>query len=108
VADFLYKKVDNLEKGMCRGKQIVSPNWIDEMTKPYHQCSEEFRNMSYGYLWWVLDRKGNDYAAIGTGGNVIYVNTAHNIVIAVTSYFKPTVFDRVDFIQKYVLPLLLA
>lgn len=96
-----------LDKGMCCGKQIVSSKWIEEMTKPYHQCGEEFRNMSYGYFWWVLDRKGNDYSAIGNSGNVIYVNTTHNIVIAMTSYFKPAVFDRVDFIQKYIVPLLM-
>ena len=39
-------------------------------------------------------------------GNVIYVNPELNAVIAVASYFKPTVFDRVDFIRKYIEPLL--
>lgn len=95
-----------LDKGNCNGKQIVSSKWIEEMTKPYHKCGEEFRNMSYGYLWWLTDDKNNCYSAIGNSGNVIYVNTSNNIVIAVTSYFKPTIFDRVDFVQNHIEPIL--
>jgi len=33
---------------------------------------------------------------------VIYINPEKNIVVAVASYFKPTVIDRVDFIQNYI------
>ena len=44
------------------------------------------------------------YAAIGNSGNVIYVNPEKEIVVAVSSYFKPTVFDRVDFIEDILLP----
>ena len=44
------------------------------------------------------------YAAIGNSGNVIYVNPDTNIVVAVSSYFKPTVLDRVDFIEEVLLP----
>ena len=68
--------------------------------------SDYFRGMDYGYLWWIIDRKKNIYAAIGNSGNVIYVNPEKNIVIAVSSYFKPTIFDRVDFIQEYIEPLI--
>ena len=95
-----------LEHGVHDGKQIVSSRWIDEITTPNYKCGEEFANMSYGYLWWIIDEKKHIYAALGNSGNVIYVNPSENIVIGVTSYFKPTVFDRVDFIQKYVEPLL--
>ena len=35
-------------------------------------------------------------------GNVIYVNPAKELVVAVASYFKPTVFDRGDFIREYM------
>lgn len=95
-----------LYKGMWNGKQVVSAKWIEEMTQPYHKCDEAYRNMSYGYLWWLMEDKNNIYSAIGNSGNVIYVNSINNIVIAVTSYFKPTVFDRVDFLQKYIEPIL--
>lgn len=95
-----------LNNGTCNGEQIVASKWVEEMTTPYHKCGEEFRNMSYGYLWWLMDEKSNRYSAIGNSGNAIYVSPSNDIVIAVTSYFKPTIFDRIDFIQKYMEPML--
>ena len=35
---------------------------------------------------------------------MIYINPEKRLVVAVASCFKPTVFDRVDFIQKYIEP----
>lgn len=32
----------------------------------------------------------------------------YDIVVAVSSYFKPTVFDRVDFIEEHIVPFLLS
>lgn len=93
-----------LKDGVCNGKQIVSLKWIKEMTTPFIQCSERYHNMSYGYLWWIIDEKKSIYAAIGDSGNVIYINTEQNIVIAVTSTFKPAVLDRIEFIKKYIEP----
>ncbi len=95
-----------LNKGRFKDRQIVSSEWIEEMTRPRAVESKYFRGMDYGYLWWIIDRQKKIYAAIGNSGNVIYVNPEKNIVIAVASYFKPTVFDRVDFIQKYIEPLI--
>ena len=91
-----------LNKGNFNNQQIVSSNWIEEMTRPRVVESDYFRGMEYGYLWWIIDREKNIYAAIGNSGNVIYINPEKNIVIAVSSYFKPTIFDRVDFIQEYI------
>ncbi|MBQ7094683.1 MAG: serine hydrolase [Clostridia bacterium] len=95
-----------LNKGIFNGKQIVSAQWIEEMTSPRIVESDRFRGMEYGYLWWIIDREKRIYAAIGNSGNVIYVNPEKNIVIAVSSYFKPTIFDRVDFIREYIEPFI--
>ena len=95
-----------LNKGIYNGKQIISSNWIEEMTSPRAVESKQFRGMDYGYLWWIIDRDSNIYAAIGNSGNVIYINPEKNIVVAVASYFKPTVFDRVDFIREYIEPFI--
>ena len=91
-----------LNKGIYNNKHILSSEWIEEMTRPRIVESNNFRGMQYGYLWWIIDDKKNIYAAIGNSGNVIYVNSNNNIVISVTSYFKPTIFDRVDFIQEHI------
>ena len=96
-----------LNNGSYNGKQIVSSAWIEEMTKPRIVESDNFRGMKYGYLWWIIHREKKIYAAIGNSGNVIYVNPEKNIVVSVTSYFKPTVFDRIDFIQQYIEPFIM-
>jgi CubicO group peptidase (beta-lactamase class C family) len=64
--------------------------------------------MLYGYLWWIINEKKNIYAAIGNSGNVIYVDSENNLVVSVTSYFKPTVLDRVDFIEEIIKPFILS
>lgn len=95
-----------LNKGVFDNKQIVSAEWITQMTTPYIKCDEKFAFMQYGFLWWVIDKEKNIYSAIGDSGNVIYVNADKNIVISVTATFKPLVFDRVRFIQKYIEPFI--
>lgn len=92
-----------LNKGVHEGKRIVSENYLDEMVKPRPVENEWFRGMHYGYLWWIIHPEDNIYAAIGNSGNVIYINPKENLVVSVASYFKPTVFDRVDFIEDYLI-----
>ena len=93
-----------LNHGRFSEKQVVSTQWIAEMTRPRTVESDHFRGMDYGYLWWIIDREKHIYAAIGNSGNVIYVDPTQNLTVAVASYFKPTIFDRVDFIQEYIVP----
>ena len=94
-----------LNEGKYNNKQIISSEWIKEVFKVTHKCDEKFGNMSYGYLWWIIDEKKEIYSAVGNSGNVIYINKQKNIVISVSSYFKPTIFDRVEFIREYIEPL---
>lgn len=74
------------------------------MTSPREVEGNHLCGMEYSYLWGIISRKKNFYAAIGNSGNVIYINPEKRLVVAVASYFKPTIFDRVDFIQKYIEP----
>lgn len=96
-----------LKDGLYNGKRIVSTDWIKESTKPNIRCDGFFKDMLYGYLWWIIDERKHIYAAIGNSGNVIYVNPTDEIVIAIAGTFKPTVFNRIEFIQKHLEPLLL-
>ena len=95
-----------LNHGMYDGKQIISSEWLEEMIQPRTVEGNYFRGMEYGYLWWIIDHDKPIYAAIGNSGNVIYIHPEKNIVITVASYFKPTIFDRVDFIQQYIEPMI--
>ena len=96
-----------LNRGTWEGKRIVSEEWISEMTTPRPVECGGFRGMQYGFLWWVIHPERNIYAAIGNSGNVIYVNPGEDITAAVSSFFRPTVFDRVDFIEEVLLPCFL-
>lgn len=93
-----------LNRGLWNGKRILSEEWIDAMTSPRIVEGSYFRGMQYGFLWWIIHPEKNIYAAVGNSGNVIYVNPEENITVAVSSYFKPTIFDRVDFIEDILLP----
>lgn len=97
-----------LDKGQFDNRQIISLKWIEEMTTPTTITGEKFKNMKYGYLWWIINAEKNIYAAIGNSGNVIYIDSENYLVISVTSYFKPTVFDRINFIEERIKPFLLS
>lgn len=92
-----------LNGGNWKEKQIVSKKWVDESLIEHSKLKE--KNLKYGYLWWVLDEKKRSFAAIGDGGNVIYVNSKYNMVVSITSLFAPNVTDRIEFIKKYLEPI---
>ena len=71
-----------------------------DMATSYCTLGEKFGYQDYGLLWWLPHRTNDVIAAIGDGGNIIYINRKHNIEACITGYFKPLVFDRVEFIEK--------
>ena len=74
------------------------------MITPYQKLGERFGFMEYGYLWYKPYADREVYAAIGDSGNIIYVNKEMDIAVGVTGTFKPRIFDRVEFIEKKVIP----
>jgi len=95
-----------LNNGVNNDTLIISENWIEMMTKSYISTDEKFRNQDYGFLWWFPYRTRDVVAAIGDGGNIIYVDRKNQIVVAVTTHFKPMVFDRVKYIEKNIVETL--
>jgi len=94
-----------LHNGTYKGKQIVSSSYIKQMISPRVIEDEGyFKGMSYGLLWWIVNPKNKAYAAIGHSGNVLYINPKKKIVVSITSYFKPAVRDRIDFVMDYLEP----
>ena len=92
--------------GVYDGKRVLSEEWIKQMTSPILKLGERFGNMYYGYLWYRPDKDRPMFAAIGDGGNIIYADPEKNISVGITGTFKPRIFDRVDFIEKNVIPLI--
>ena len=95
-----------LGDGEYEGRRIVSEEYVDEMLSPHIKLGERFGNMNYGYLWYKPYDDREVYAAIGDSGNIIYVNKAENVSVGITGTFKPRIFDRVDFIERKVLSIL--
>ncbi len=90
-----------LNRGTWNGRQLVSAEWINESTTEHSRWDK----LLYGYLWWIVDGNEHSYAAMGDGGNVIYVNPAKNLVVAIASLFIPSAKDRIELIKKYIEPI---
>lgn len=89
-----------LNEGMWEGKCILSKEWIHESTKEHSRWLA--LDLPYGYLWWVLD---HGFAAMGDGGNVLYVNVKEQLIIAITASFIPDANDRLDLIKQHIEPI---
>ncbi|WP_025718065.1 serine hydrolase domain-containing protein [Paenibacillus sp. 1-18] len=91
-----------LNGGTWNGKQFLSSKWIEDSTKENSRWGE----LPYGYLWWIVDNKEQGcYAALGDGGNAIFVNTEKKMVIAIASRFMPRAKNRIELIEKHIVPL---
>lgn len=60
-------------------------------------------NLGYGYLWWIIDK--DSYAALGDGGNLIYVNTSKKLIVSILALFNPKVGDPLKLIKEYIEPI---
>lgn len=94
-----------LNFGEYHGMRIVSKEWIEQMMMVHALPGHRYHNMKYGYFWWIINEDEKIYSAIGDSGNVIYLDMKNNLVVTATSAFKPAVFDRVEFIQNEIIPL---
>ncbi len=89
------------EGGLWNGEQIVPAGWIKESTQEQSRWGE----LSYGYLWWIINEDEQIYAALGDGGNVIYVNAKKKLVVSIASLFMPEAKDRIEFIMESIEPI---
>lgn len=91
-----------LNHGVWNGRQLVPADWIHESTREHSRWDE----LKYGYLWWVIDETEHSCAAMGDGGNVIYLNPAKNLVVAIAASFVPHPADRIGLIKEVLEPML--
>lgn len=71
------------DSGRWKGQQIVSSDWVYEMTSVQSQV-DNFE-YSFGYLWWV-DELRNIYFMWGVGGQFAFIAPDKNLVIVMTSF----------------------
>ena len=104
-----------LNNGYWNGVQIISSEWINEMTSvkiPENQVN--FANVahtSFGYQWWINESRGVVFMG-GRGGQFVFVKPSKNLVVVTTA--DPTdssdhafslgsalrIFDRIDRISN--------
>lgn len=92
-----------LNDGIWENQQIVSPQWMNTSLQKHNHWDK--MDLSYGYLWWIIDEDEQSYAAMGDGGNVIYFHRKKNIVVSIASLFQRKVKDRIAFIKQYIEPI---
>lgn len=90
-----------LNNGKWDNQQIVSSQWIQESHQEHSLWTEN--ELKYGYLWWMIDEQSR--AAMGDGGNVIYINYEKQLVISIASLFIENAKDRIVFIKNDIEPL---
>ena len=80
-----------LDGGVWHGRQVVSADWIKQMTAPQSPRGWSFSFVrSNGYLWWQGQSLiGEDdiewVGALGRGGQRLYVVPTLDLVVAVTA-----------------------
>ncbi len=93
-----------LNGGVWNGRRILSKEWIDESTIEHSRWGD----LPYGYLWWIVDCHGSPCcAAIGDGGNVIFMNPSRQMVVAVAARFTPRPKILTELIIDRIIPLFL-
>ena len=102
-----------LNRGAWAGKQIVSPEWIEQSVRPRFQAIGYFSGLFfYGQQWWlgrsvVQEKEVTWIAAMGSGGQRIFIVPDRDLVVMTTSglYFEPHQGDgALDMLTNYILP----
>jgi CubicO group peptidase (beta-lactamase class C family) len=102
-----------LNRGAWGGRQIVSPEWIEQSVRPRFQAIGYFSGLFfYGQQWWLgrsiaQEKEVKWIAAMGSGGQRIFIVPDRDLVVMTTSglYFRPHQGDgALDMMANYILP----
>jgi len=69
------------DSGKWQGEQIVSAEWIDQMTKPQVDTDLDY---DFGYYWWI-DVEREIHFMWGHGGQFAFIIPQKNLVVVMTS-----------------------
>jgi CubicO group peptidase (beta-lactamase class C family) len=88
-----------LHEGTWEGRQIVSADWVRAATQEHISSGGE---LGYGYQWWIAPYL-EGYAALGLGGQTIFVNPKLDLIVVTTAMLGG--HDEIfRLIQDYILP----
>jgi len=69
-------------QGNYYGTQVVSSEWIEQMTHPQVQFDDA--DFSFGYYWWIDEQRGIHFMW-GHGGQFAFIVPAKDLVVVMTS-----------------------
>jgi CubicO group peptidase (beta-lactamase class C family) len=102
-----------LNRGAWGGRQIVSPEWIEQSVRPRFQAIGYVSGLFfYGQQWWMgrsiaQEKEVKWIAAMGSGGQRIFIVPDRDLVVMTTSgrYFQPRQGDgALDMMANFILP----
>jgi CubicO group peptidase (beta-lactamase class C family) len=102
-----------LNRGAWDGKQIVSPEWIEQSVRPRFQAIGYFSGLYfYGQQWWLgrsiaQEKEVQWIAAMGSGGQRLFIVPDRDLVVMTTSglYFQRRQGDgALDMMANFILP----
>lgn len=93
-----------LKKGNWNGTQLISEKWVEESTREQVKADWTPLFPAYGYLWWIPRFGG--YAALGQGGDYIFVVPKLDMVVVFTGgiYNLKDLFYPAELMEKYIAP----
>jgi CubicO group peptidase (beta-lactamase class C family) len=70
-----------MDGGRIDGRSITPDGWFEAATRT--QTATSYADRGYGYQWWTME--GGSFAAIGIHGQLIYIDPARRLVVAINS-----------------------
>jgi CubicO group peptidase (beta-lactamase class C family) len=104
MAKFGYLYLNN---GAWEGQQVISADWVVASTREHIEAMNwgvDSGSLEYGYQWWIYPFGA--YAARGYGGQRIFVQPEHELVVVFTSglgWHKMVTWPD-EFVASYILP----
>jgi len=74
-----------LDRGRANGRQLLSPAWVEESTRPGPGRASVEDGTGYAYLWWTIDGT-RAFTMLGGEGQFVYVDPEHRTVIVKLSH----------------------
>ena len=104
-----------LNKGMWKGKRIISEDWVSKCSSPFPGNTgikvpgEDLGKVGYAYTWWTKDFTYHSddihmYFMLGWGGQKIIVLPRLNMVIAFTGANYNSKVHDFEIIERFILP----
>ena len=76
-----------LNKGVCQGRPIVTPEWVADSVSPKIEVDKS--GVKYGLKWWLFpygDGSKTAWAGSGFGGQMPIIIPEHDLVVVVTGW----------------------